>query len=133
MNPRYVPVAARAGHRCEYCRAPEAIFNLALEVEHIVPSSQGGTHDDSNLALACRACNVHKASRLTGVDEVTGENVRLFHPRLDLWEDHFGFEPMTWEIVGQTAIGRVTVASLRMNQSIRLTARGQWMRLGIFP
>ena len=39
MNPRYAPVAERAGHRCEYCRAPEAIFNFPFEVEHIVPTS----------------------------------------------------------------------------------------------
>ena len=37
MNPHYPEVALRAGHRCEYCYAPEAVFNLPLEVEHIVP------------------------------------------------------------------------------------------------
>jgi len=28
MNPHYARVAQRAGHRCEYCRAPEAVFNF---------------------------------------------------------------------------------------------------------
>lgn len=37
MNPNYPPVAERAGHRCEYCHAPEAIFNVLFEVEHIIP------------------------------------------------------------------------------------------------
>ena len=37
MNPLYAPVAARAAHRCEYCRAPEVIFNFRFEVEHIIP------------------------------------------------------------------------------------------------
>ena len=49
MNRNYPTVASRAGHCCEYCRAPEAIFNLPFEVEHIVPSSRQGSDDDSNL------------------------------------------------------------------------------------
>lgn len=28
MNPRYPAVAQRAAHRCEYCLAPEAVFNF---------------------------------------------------------------------------------------------------------
>jgi hypothetical protein len=46
-------VAERAGHRCEYCGAPEAVFNFPFEVEHIIPPAQGGTDDASNRALAC--------------------------------------------------------------------------------
>ncbi len=30
MNPHYTQVALMAGHRCEYCHAPEAVFNLPL-------------------------------------------------------------------------------------------------------
>jgi hypothetical protein len=54
MNPHYPLVARRADHRCEYCRAPEAVFNFPFEVEHVVPSSRGGADDESNLCLACR-------------------------------------------------------------------------------
>jgi hypothetical protein len=36
MNPRHARVAARAAHRCEYCHAPEALFNFPFEVEHII-------------------------------------------------------------------------------------------------
>jgi hypothetical protein len=32
MNPHYEVVALRAGHRCEYCHAPEAVFNFPFEV-----------------------------------------------------------------------------------------------------
>jgi hypothetical protein len=32
MNPLYFLVAERAHHRCEYCHAPESIFNAVLEV-----------------------------------------------------------------------------------------------------
>src|SRR5262249_45421276 len=50
----YPSIAGRAGHRCEYCRAPEAIFNFPFEVEHIIPVSRGGSDDPSNLAPSCR-------------------------------------------------------------------------------
>jgi hypothetical protein len=42
MNPHYTQVALWAGHRCEYCHASEAVFNLPLEVEHIVPVARSG-------------------------------------------------------------------------------------------
>lgn len=59
MNPYYPQVALRAGHWCEYCHAPEAVFNLSLEVEPIVPVARGGEEDAmTNWALACRARNL---------------------------------------------------------------------------
>lgn len=83
MNRHYEIVARRAGHRCEYCRAPEAIFNLPFEVEHIEPTSEGGRDEESNLALSCRACNLFKSNQQSALDEMTGEVSRLFHPRID--------------------------------------------------
>lgn len=89
MNSRYAQVAERAGHRCEYCRAPEAIFNFPFEVEHIVPPGRGGNQDETNLALSRRSCNLFKADRLNVVDPATGKTVPLFNPRRHSWEDHF--------------------------------------------
>ena len=50
-HPQYTLVAKRAKHRCEYCHAPEIIFNLAFEVDHIVPLSKKGDEKPENLAL----------------------------------------------------------------------------------
>jgi len=47
VNPRYPLVAQRAAHHCEYCRAPEALFNLPFEVEHLIPPIHGGLDEDS--------------------------------------------------------------------------------------
>ena len=58
MNPFYNLVADRAAHRCEYCHAPELVFNFPFEVEHIVPICRGGEAAEYNLALACRSCNL---------------------------------------------------------------------------
>lgn len=52
MNPRYPHVAERARHRCEYCLAPEAVFNFPFEVEHVIPAGRGGTDEEFNFALA---------------------------------------------------------------------------------
>lgn len=133
MNPYYPLVARRAGYRCEYCLAPEALFNFPFEVEHIVPSSRQGPDDDSNLALACRACNVRKSNQIEGYDEISQSLTRLYHPRQDPWEAHFQFDGNAGAIQGITAIGRVTVALLQMNSRIQMDARRQWMRLGLFP
>lgn len=133
MNPLYPLVARRAGHRCEYCRAPEAIFNLPFEVEHIDPTSRSGSDDESNRALACRSCNVFKSDRIDGFDEVTGEIVRLFHPRIDVWEEHFRVDIDSGNILGLTPAGRATIAVLQMNRPSQVSARRQWAQLALFP
>jgi 5-methylcytosine-specific restriction endonuclease McrA len=69
MNPHYPEVSHRAAHRCEYCHVPEVIFNFPFEVEHVIPISHQGADEPSNLALACRSGNIHKASHLTGFEQ----------------------------------------------------------------
>jgi 5-methylcytosine-specific restriction endonuclease McrA len=44
-----------------------------MTLEHIVPLSHGGTHDLSNLALACFECNNARASDLEWSYEVVDE------------------------------------------------------------
>lgn len=121
MNSFYPQVAARAKHRCEYCLAPEAIFNSPFEVEHIDPLCQGGLDDEINLALACRSCNLHKGTNLASVDPATGLMAALFHPRRDNWDGHFGIQGA--EIVGLSPVGRATVQLLQFNARRRVELR----------
>jgi len=132
MNPLHGPVASRAGHRCEYCRAPEAVFNFPFEVEHIVPIARGGTQQESNLALACRSCNLRKATHFSGIDPQSERMTRLFHPREEKWEDHFAVDESD-EVLGLTPAGRATIVRLDMNSSTQRAARRQWRRLSVFP
>jgi hypothetical protein len=104
-----------------------------FEVEHILPISQQGPDEESNWALACRACNLHKADYLTGWDDLTQQEVKLFHPRFDRWEEHFRADPSTGQIHGITPVGRITVVKLRMNSALAVEARRLWIRLGLFP
>jgi len=127
MNPHYPQVALRSLYRCEYCHAPESVFNFPFEVEHVVPVTQNGEDDEINLALACRSCNVYKSNRLQCLDPETQTMVALFHPRQNSWQQHFSTNIETSEIVGLTAIGRATIACLRMNSQPQLLARQQWI------
>jgi hypothetical protein len=133
MNPRYPRVAQRAAHLCEYCRAPEALFNFPFEVEHIVPSVRGGLDQECNLALSCRSCNLRKSTHIDRFDPEAQSPARLFNPRADRWIDHFRVDTATGIICGITSVGRATVTRLQMNSQAQLEARGQWMQLRFFP
>ena len=109
------------------------MFNLPLEVEHILPIAYGGEDDAANWALACRSCNLYKATHTSGHDPVSEREVHLFHPREDRWEDQCIVAPESGELVGRTPIGRVTVMRLGLNRAVQVAARRQWMRLGLFP
>ena len=74
-------VAVQAQHRCGYCLTAEAIVGAPMEIDHIIPQSLGGPTEEENLWLACSLCNHHKGNRITAIDPLTGEGVRLFHPR----------------------------------------------------
>ncbi len=130
MNPHYPLVAIRARHACEYCRAPEAIFNLPFEVEHVTPQSRGGETTDDNLALSCRSCNLYKSDAVSAFDDLTQKEVRLFNPRLDTWSEHFSINDETEAVEGATETGRATIRQLRINSHAQLAARRQWLKLG---
>jgi hypothetical protein len=126
-------VSRRAQNRCEYCHAPEIITNFSFEVEHIQASSLQGTSTEDNLALACRACNLFKSNTLFALDPETNTEVRLFHPRIDIWEEHFRVDAPHYDIVGITPTGRATVRRLQMNSDFQVSARLLWVRVGLFP
>jgi len=131
MNPHYPLVSARARHACEYCRAPEIVFNLPFEVEHLIPQSRGGETTEDNMALSCRSCNLYKSDYVSALDEVSKKEVRLFNPRIDVWGEHFSIIKESGEIKGLSEIGRATVSRLRMNGEIQVKARKQWLQLGL--
>lgn len=115
-------VRRRAEFRCEYCCIPESVFVLTFQIEHIVAKSHGGTDDESNLALACRRCNLHKGPNLSGMPSEGVDPVRLFNPRRDEWSDHFSMSP-DGRLVGGTDIGDVTIRVLQMNHPRRVALR----------
>jgi hypothetical protein len=124
-------VRQRAGNRCEYCLLRQEQTGLSHHIEHIVAKQHGGPDDPENLALSCNRCNLHKGPNLTGIDPVTREVVTLYHPRQDIWADHFEFAGP--RIVGLTATGRTTVYVLAMNDERRLERRAELLARGELP
>ena len=108
-------VRRRAGSRCEYCglRQSQAPW-LQFHIEHIRSRQHQGDDTPQNACLACPPCNSKKGPNQSAYDPLTGDLVRLFHPRTDVWEAHFRDED--GQIVGLTPMGRATVALLGMNE-----------------
>jgi hypothetical protein len=102
-------------------------------LEHIIPSSQGGSDNQRNRALACAACNLAKIDKTTGQDLETGARVELFNPRSQAWDEHFEWSDDEETIVGLTPVGRATVETLDMNGESRRAARRFWFDAGLLP
>jgi hypothetical protein len=67
-------------------------------------------------------------------DPESGLTVRLFHPRLDRWSDHFRWSPSNPTILlGLTPCGRATIERLQMNHRNLILARVLLRTLGLFP
>jgi hypothetical protein len=109
-------VARRADYRCEYCRLPRGYSPAPFEIEHVISRAEGGSDDPTNLALACGGCNGHKAVAISALDPETGETVPLFHPRCDLWTEHFEWRAGGTLLSGLTPVGRATIVRLRLNR-----------------
>jgi len=114
-------VRARAGDCCEYCRLPHATQLLPFHVEHIIAKQHGGGDDAENLAWSCDRYNAYKGPNLASVDPDTRKIVALFHPRRDVWQDHFTIQGA--QIKGVSPTGRATMRLLQMNAKRRVEIR----------
>lgn len=120
------------GHCC-YCQTSQLVIGPLLEIEHIIPESHGGSSEEENLAYACPLCNARKSDRVEGFDPITEEVVRLFHPRLDVWAQHFEWSTDGTILNAKSAIGRVTIATLDINHPDLIETRRLWVSAGWHP
>ncbi len=125
-------VIERAHSRCEYCLTSQAIV-VEMEIDHVVPESAGGQTAANNLCLTCVGCNGFKLAFRTGADPETGEQTPLFNPRVERWEEHFGWSEDGTHVLGLTPVGRATVVRLRMNRQQMVDARRLWVQAGWHP
>jgi hypothetical protein len=109
-------VSARAKSYCEYCRSSEQFATQSFTVEHIQPRHAGGKTTLDNLAWACFGCNGHKHTKTHDTDPETGETVALFHPRQQVWTEHFDWSDDFTHVMGKTPCGRATVKALCLNR-----------------
>lgn len=140
MARKYIPVAldqrirSDARYRCGYCLSPQHLVMARLEIEHIIPLSQSGNDDESNLWLACPICNRHKANKITGIDPESGRESSLFNPRHQVWREHFCWDESGLYLIGLTAVGRATIVALQLNEDAdALMVRSYWIEAGWHP
>lgn len=135
----YIPVALKLQlekvdqNRCCYCLTTAANTGFAMVHDHIYPRSRGGQTVFKNLCLACSACNLFKGSQISAIDPMTQQQASLFHPRQQLWQEHFEWSMDKVLIEGQTPTGRVTVIALQMNRPMIVAARRRWVQVGWHP
>jgi hypothetical protein len=60
----------------------------------------------SNLALACRSCNLRKGTGQRARDPSTGHPVRLFDPRREVWGEHSQLSLRSSHVESLTPVGR---------------------------
>jgi hypothetical protein len=124
-------IARQAAHRCEYCLLHEEDSYHPHQIDHIISRKHGGDSDLKNLAYACLRCNACKGSDIASLDVVSGQVVRLFHPRQDVWQVHFSLRG--WIIEPLTPVGEVTARLLRFNVDQRVVERRALGALGRYP
>lgn len=136
MSKTYIPVILRrqiteaAGNCCEYCCVPRAVAFASYHIDHIISEKQGGKTAYSNLALACRLCNLSKGSSIAAYHEYKEALIRLFNPRKDRWSAHFIMRE-TGIIAARTEIGQGTIKVLNLNDVNRVGARRVLIARGI--
>ncbi len=137
MSNRYIPtnlrfsVIERANNLCEYCLLQEAVAFFSFQIDHIISIKHGGETTLDNLAYSCLFCNRNKGSDLGSVLLPNLALIRFYNPRIDKWNDHFGYLNAT--IRPKTDIGRVTIKILEMNHPNRIAERQLLIQAGVFP
>lgn len=124
-------VAARADGRCEYCLIPQSARQLAFNIDHVIARQHQRDDRADNLCFCCPKCNRKKGPNLSGIDPATQAVVPLFHPRRQVWSEHFRMNgPL---IVGLTPTGRATVTVLDLNHEDRVIFRESLIEEGLWP
>ena len=70
---------------------------------------------------------------LEAIDPETGEMVSLFNPRTQTWSAHFTWSEDGIRIIPKTAVGRMTVDVLSLNDELRVRSRALWVEAGYHP
>lgn len=102
-------ILRRDGYKCFYCHNSED----GLTIDHVVPTTLGGTDDPENLVAACPACNSGKssatadASLVAAVDRAVAINkaarARAADALKGVYDNFPRFEERVWNIWDQYA------------------------------
>ena len=121
----------RARGCCEYCLMPQEHDDAPFEIDHVIARKHDGLTAGKNLSLSCFYCNSFKGSNIAGIDRKSRKVKPLFNPRRQSWARHFRWRGAY--LIGRTAIGRVTIAVLKINDPLRVELRQNLIDEGVFP
>lgn len=125
-------VFKRARGLCEYCQTRKIVV-VYMEIDHIIPQSQGGETNSENLCLTCAGCNAFKQDAQTALDPQTEQEFPLFNPRKDKWEEHFRWSNDALYLLGLSPKGRATIERLKINREEIIESRRLWLEAGFHP
>ncbi len=83
--------------------------------------------------MSCELCNQYKWTKTEELDPENGVRVQIFNPRQQKWQEHFAWTEDGTIIMGITACGRATVIALKLNNSLAVTVRRNWVKAGWHP
>lgn len=126
-------VRERAENRCEYCQSHQDYVMGQLQIDHVWPVMRGGDSHPDNLCLACELCNQYKWTQTHYVDPETNQVIALYNPRHQSWPENFQWSENGTFIQGRTPCGRATVLALRLNNTLAITVRRNWVKAGWHP
>jgi len=121
----------RSNGCCEYCLIHEDDAFFSFEIDHIISEKHGGLTHPDNLANTCFFCNQFKGSDIGSVLLPDMELIRFYHPRKDVWQEHFELE--NGLIQPLTNIGEVTAKILKFNDVDRIIERRLLIEFGRYP
>jgi hypothetical protein len=139
MSKAYISAALRqkitlnAHNRCGYCQTQALVTGQPLQIDHITPESAGGSSDEANLWLACVPCNQRKGTSTHALDPISLQNVPLFNPAQQIWDEHFEWVENSTKMQGLTPTGRATIEALKLNRPLLVTSRKRWVMAGWHP
>lgn len=81
-----IRVLERDGFKCRYCgrQAPQVV----LEIDHVLPRSQGGRDSFDNLVTACFDCNRGKKNRLIAPLQLRERRIGIAPHAPQYWREH---------------------------------------------
>lgn len=126
-------VIKNAKYCCEYCRTSSLLTGMPLVIDHIIPTSLGGSNNRDNLCASCYRCNEFKGAKIMANDPVSNQFVPLFNPRQQKWLEHFNWANGGTYIIGLSGTGRATVLALKLNNENIVEARAIWITLNWHP
>jgi HNH endonuclease len=116
-------VVKRANYCCEYCLMENDVSFIPHQIDHVISLKHEGDTSLDNLAYACFSCNNNKGSDIGTMLLPNKIFIRLFNPRIDIWNEHFEIE--NGFIYAKTNIAQATVKVLKMNEIDRIIERSE--------